>query len=105
MLSQLPVPTAGSIENVLLALSALAAMALLGRKLLHRKGGEHGEWVRKSELLLELNGLRDRIDSRFLTLSEKIERVGDSLHRRLNELESGLARVDERTRSGRKANR
>ena len=53
--------------------------------------------------------LRDKIDARFVSLGEKIEemkgelltageRRARSLHRRINELEAGLARVDERTK-------
>ena len=77
------------------------------------------EFVSKAEFRLfresverELTGLRDRIDARFLSVIEKLEQLKgellvDSERRsgavqgRVNELEAGLARVDERTRKER----
>jgi chromosome segregation ATPase len=61
------------------------------------------------DLQKEIDALRDKIDARFLGLAEKIEQLksdllaagerrSDSLHQRINRLESGLARVDERTK-------
>jgi len=61
-----------------------------------------------ADIRRELDGLRDKIDARFGNLGEKIdemktelltagERRAGGLHRRLAELEAGLARVDERT--------
>ncbi len=116
MFLQLPTPPAGSIESWLISAAAVIAMIALGKKLFVRKPPIEAEFVSKAEFRLfresverELNGLRDKIDARFLTLGEKIEemkgelltageRRGSSLHRRINELEAGLARVDERTR-------
>jgi len=49
------------------------------------------EFVTKSELHHELAAIRDKIDARFLALSEKIEHLGTSI-------EAGLARLDERTK-------
>ena len=108
-LFQIPTPPPGSIESVAVALAAIASMVLLGRKLLPRKNGEESVYLKRSEWHSELTLLRDKIDARFLNVSEKIdglkadllnaaEQRNNSLHRRLNELESGLARVDERTR-------
>jgi hypothetical protein len=92
------------------------SIALLGKKLLIRKPPIEVEFVTKDEFRLfrdsverELNSLRDRLDARFMRLGEKLEdlradllnageRRGNSLHQRINELEAGLARVDERTR-------
>ena len=67
------------------------------RDLFPRKRSDD-ELVTKTELNHELNTVRDKIDARFLTLSEKIETVGASIHTRLNKLDAGLARVDERTK-------
>jgi hypothetical protein len=116
MLSQLPSPPVGAIESWLISAAAVVAMIALGKKLFVRKPPIEAEFVSKAEFRLfresverELNGLREKIDARFLCLGEKIEemkselltageRRGSSLHRRINELETGLARVDERTR-------
>ncbi len=99
-IAQLAAPPAGAIENVALALAAIAALVLLGRKLFPR-GINTGDFVSKPEfrdLSDKVDGLRDKIDGRLVALADRVDRVGDSLHRRLNDLEAGLARVDERTR-------
>ena len=93
----------------------MVSMALLAKKLLVRKPPIEAEFTSKAEFRIfqerveqDLIGLRDKIDARFLGLGEKIEQMkgellsagerrGDSLHQRINELEAGLARVDERT--------
>jgi hypothetical protein len=114
--AQLPTLPSGAIENWLLSATAVMAIAVLARRVLARRAPEDEEFVTKAEFRLfresaerELNGLRDKIDARFLTLGERIEamksellaageRRDGSLHHRLNDLEAGLARVDERTR-------
>jgi len=91
-------------------------MIALGKKLFVRKPPIEAEFVSKAEFRIfrenvarELKVLRDKIDARFFSLGEKMEemkselltageRRGGSIHRRINELESGLARVEERTR-------
>jgi len=116
MFSQIPSPPAGAIETWLISAAAVVAMIALGKKLFVRKPPIEAEFVSKAEFRIfrenvqrEVNSLRDKIDARFLNLGEKIEemktelltageRRGSSIHRRINELESGLARVDERTR-------
>ena len=116
MFFQIPTPPAGAIESWLISAMAVVAMVVLVKNLFVRKPPIEAEFVTKSEFRVfresverELNGLRDKIDARFLSLGEKIEemkgellaageRRGSSIHRRINELESGLARVDERTR-------
>ena len=106
---QIPSPPAGAIENWLLPAAAVGSMLLLYKKLFMRKPPGEAEFVTKAEFRAELNGLREKIDARFLNLGEKIEemkgellsageRRGSSIHRRINELEAGLARVDERTK-------
>jgi hypothetical protein len=116
MLGQIPNPTTGAIESWVITAAAVASLVLLGKKLFIRKPAFEAEFVTKEEFRTfresverDLNGLRDKIDARFLNLGEKMEemkmelliageRRGGSLHRRINELESGLARVDERTK-------
>ncbi len=97
MLSQLVPPAPGQLENWLLPAVAVLSIAALIKKVFPRKRADD-EFVTKTELHHELNTVRDKIDARFLTLSEKIETVGISIHTRLNQLDAGLARVDERTK-------
>jgi len=116
MFAQIPNPPTGSIESWLITAAAVASLVLLGKKLFIRKPPIEAEFVSKAEFRTfresverDLNGLRDKIDARFLSLGEKMEtmktellvageRRGNSLHRRMNELEAGLARLDERTK-------
>lgn len=115
MLAQIPTAPPGSVESWLVAAAAVASLILLGKKLFVRKPPLEVEFVSKAEFRTfretverDLNGLRDRIDARFLTLTEKIDemksellsagqRGAGSIHRRISDLEAGLARVDERT--------
>ena len=80
-------------------------MALLFKKLFGNKVGRDvptappSDLITRTELHHELNTVRDKIDARFLTLSEKIEHLGTGIHEKLTALESALARVDERTKN------
>jgi hypothetical protein len=109
MTSQIPMPPPGSIESVALALAAIASLVALGRKVFPRRLPEPGRYVERNEFHAELNALRDKIDARFLNVAEKLDGLkadllsaadqrSSALHRRINDLESGLARVDERTK-------
>jgi hypothetical protein len=91
MLSQLPTPAPGQLENWLLPAAAVASMALLAKKLFSRKQPRSDDFITRAEFHHELTSVRDKIDARFLALSEKIEHLGNSL-------EAGLARLDERTK-------
>jgi hypothetical protein len=117
MFLQLPTLPSGAIETWLLCAAAIASLIVLAIKLFIRKPPIEAEFVSKAEFRAvresverELNGLRDKIDARFANLGEKMdemkselltagERRGGSIHRRINELEAGLARVDERTKA------
>ena len=109
MLLQLPSPTPGAIENWLLCFAAIASVFLLFKKLLlQKRAGSQSSatqapiidhpFVTKTELHHELSVAHDKLEARFLALTEKIDVLGTSLHSRLNQLEAGLARVDERTK-------
>jgi hypothetical protein len=115
-LAQLPTLPPGALETWLLCAAGVGTIAVLALKLLVRKPPIEAEFVSKSEFRLfresverELNGLRDRIDARFLSVIEKIEQLktelltdgerrSGALQQRLNQLEAGVARLDERTR-------
>jgi hypothetical protein len=96
-LSQVPAPSPGAIENWLIPAAAVASMALLFRKLFPHKRSDD-EFLTKSELHHELSSVRDKIDARFLTLAEKIETLGTTIHEKLTSVESAVARLDERTK-------
>jgi hypothetical protein len=107
MLAQLPTPAPGSIEAWLIPAAAVLSLVALGKKVFGRKatnGGGSAEsgasspFATKSELNHELTAVRDKIDARFLSLTEKIELLGNSINDRLAKLEAAVARVDERTK-------
>src|SRR2546423_1740416 len=103
MLAQLPTPPLGAIESWLLSAAAVCSMIVLPKNRSARRPPIEAESVSKVESRMsrdnvehELDGLRDKIDPRFLSLGEKIEemkselltageRRGSSLHRRINE--------------------
>lgn len=107
-LANIPTPQAGGIENVAYSLAAIASMVVLARQVFPRKIPLES-LVTRADFQADLTILRDRIDSRFLNVVEKMDTLkteilsagdqrGNALHKRINDLESGLARVDERTR-------
>ena len=98
MFLQLPTPAPGAIENWLLSFAAIASLVVLAKKLFSRKSPAEFQFVTKTEFHHELTAVRDKIDARFLALTEKLENLGTSLHITLNQVEAGLARVDERTK-------
>jgi hypothetical protein len=104
LLAQIPLPVPGSIETFLLSAAAVGSMVLLGKKLLPPKR-TGADLITRAELHHELTAVHDKIDARFLALSEKIDRLGETIQGRLtqvelrlSQVESGLARLDERTK-------
>jgi len=111
MFAQLPLAPTGAIENWLICAAAVASMTVLAKKLFVSRPTGTAEFVTQTDLHREMTSVRDKIDARFFALGEKIdelradlltagERRGDSIHKRLNQLEVNLARVDERTKGG-----
>ena len=109
--SQLPAPPSGAIENWLLSAAAVASLVALGKKLFVRKPAAELSAVEtlQTELRSDLRSLRERLDERLLAVMEKLDQVKTellaaqerqiaTLQVRLNQLESELARVDERTK-------
>jgi hypothetical protein len=91
---QIPTPPAGAIENFLITLAAIASMVVLGRKFLPRKSSDS---TAGAQVLI----LADKVASlegRMASFEAKLDHLGESIHNHLNQLEAGLARVDERTR-------
>ncbi len=109
MFAQLPSPPLGAIESWLLSAAAVLSMVVLAKKLFVRRPPIEAEFVSKIEFRMfresverELDGLRDKIDARFLSLGEKIEEMKGEL---LTAGESMSSRLDWRGwMSGRKSN-
>ena len=96
MFLQIPTPASGEIEHWLIpAATVLSVMALWKKVFPARRNDD--SFATKAELNHELGIVRDKIDARFLSLSEKLDSVGGTIHDRLGKLESAVARLDERT--------
>jgi hypothetical protein len=95
----IPTPSAEYLDHVLAAGSAfISIIALFRRAALKQLTARDSHFATKSELHESGETHRNHFDSRLLSLTEKIDHLGTGLHARLNQLESGLARVDERTK-------
>ena len=84
---------------------AVGSAFLLAKKLLGPKPAHKPEWVTRADFYAEMLATRERINATHLAILDKL----DANHRellaalerqatRMNALEAGLARVDERTR-------
>ena len=113
-----PIPAARGItgEGWAAIAGAVGSAFLLAKKLLSSKGGK-SEAINRAEFYAELMALKDDMHKDHLVLLEKLDAVHLALldkldlnHRellaglerqgtRINTLEAGLARVDERTRN------
>jgi hypothetical protein len=112
-----PIPAARGItgEGWAAIAGAVGSAFLLAKKLLSPKGGK-SEHISRAEFYAELLALKDTLHAEHLVLLEKLDASHlalleklDANHRellaalerqgsRINSLEAGLARVDERTR-------
>src|SRR5437867_3333286 len=99
MFAQLPTPPPGALETWLLCAVAILSILALVKKVFLTKSPAQPEFVTKTEFHHALDGVRDKIDARSLTLGEKIDAMAGSIHARLTRLESTVARLDERTKS------
>jgi hypothetical protein len=113
--SQFPSPRTLTGEGWAAIAGAVGSAFLLAKKLLSPKGGK-SEYMSRAEFYAELMALKDNLHREHLVLLEKLDAVHLALldkldlnHRallaelerqgtRINTLEAGLARVDERTR-------
>jgi hypothetical protein len=97
-------PEARSLSSEGTVIGVVSAAILLMKKLLSPKSGKP-ELMSRADFYAELAALKDHIHAGHLVMVEKL----DANHRellgalerqgsRINALESGLARVDERTR-------
>jgi hypothetical protein len=97
MFSQIPTPATGEIEHWLIPAAAVLSVMALWKKVFPPRRNDDS-FATKAELNHELAAIRDKIDAHFLSLTQKFESVGTTIHDRLAKLESAVARLDERTR-------
>ncbi len=90
--------------------AALGAIGVAAKKLLARKKTPAPDHLTTTQFHQELSAVRDRIAAGYLAIADKIEvshkeladhldRHALNVERRLDKLESSVARLDERTRS------
>ena len=82
--------------------SAVAAIAAAGtvlvKNIFSRKPAPKLDLVTRAEFHQGLDGLRDKLEANQRELLAALASQGRSIEQRLDRLETGLARVDERTR-------
>src|ERR1017187_924132 len=100
------IPAAPSLSGEGTVIGAVGAVALLVKKLLSSKPAKP-EPMGRADFYAELAALKDHIHAGHLAILDKLDanhrELLDALDRqasRINTLESGLARVDERTGKG-----
>src|SRR5690242_10082096 len=108
-LSQIPAPPSGAIETWLLCFAAIGSIAVLVKKLIATKPPNPPEFITRAEFYREMLGLREKIGGGFMAdrdaidqtkgyLTLTVEKQTASIHSRLSDLETLVARVDERTK-------
>ena len=103
--SPIPSPRAISGEGWAAIAGAISSAFLLARKSLSPKPASKPEPVGRGDFYAETLAIRERINATHLAILEKLDAnqrellaAVDRQATRINALESGLARVDERTR-------
>src|SRR5438093_13752420 len=102
-LAQIPAPPSGAIETWLLCFAAIASIAVLTKKLFASKPRSGPEFVTRTEFHHEVTELREKIDRGFLATRDAIDQAKDhlvvtserqtaSIHSRLKDLETLVAR-------------
>jgi hypothetical protein len=106
MLAQISSAATATAGIIVALLSAAAAVA---KKYIGRQKSKP-EYITRAEFHLSMDATRDRIGASYLALADKIEmqhnqvltkldRQGANFERRIDQLESNLARLDERSRT------
>jgi hypothetical protein len=89
--------------------AAIAGAVAITKKLLPHKAALKPEYITRAEFHESLDSMRDRIGAGHLSLSDKIDanhkelltaiaHQGETFERRIDQLETSLARIDERTK-------
>lgn len=104
MFAQIPTPRTFSIEACAAILAGIGSGIFALWKLVNRKRPDRPETISRADFYAEMLSTRERINANHLSILDKL----DGNHRellaalerqvtRINALETGLARVDERT--------
>ena len=104
MLSQIS-PTASSTEKWAAIAGIAGVVAVAAKKFFGHKPNPKPDYITRAEFHRELTAIRDRIGASYIAVAEKLDLNHKELlsaldHQvgRINDLETGLARVDERTK-------
>jgi len=92
-----------------IATAAIAGAVAITKKLLPHKTAPKPEYITRAEFHHDLDAMRDRIGASYLAMADKLDanhkqlltaiaHQGETFERRIDQLESGLARLDERTK-------
>src|SRR5438046_2781070 len=93
-------PSSNTSTETLTTFAAILASALaLAKKFFSRKPGTKPEFITRAEFHQQLDTVRDKLDARFLAVSEKLESLASNISDRLAKIEATLARIDERTKN------
>jgi hypothetical protein len=89
-----------SSPELLAALGTLAGAAALAiKKLVTRKPPKpKPEYITRAEFHHGMDSLRDRIAAGYMAVTEKIDSNHREIERRLDQLDTAVARLDERTK-------
>ena len=105
--TQIPSPRSLTSEGWAAIAGAIGSAFLLGKKLLGPKPAHKPDWVTRADFYAEMLATRERINATHLAILEKLDTnhrellaALERLATRINVLETGLARVDERTSKG-----
>lgn len=96
-------------ETYAAAAAAIAGAVVIARKLMTRKQRQKTETLSRTEFHQHMESMRNRIGASYLALTDKIDAnqkevlaalaaQAAAFEHRIDQLESGFARVDERTR-------
>ena len=103
------IPTSLPTEKWAAIAAALTAIGVAVKKFISRKQKPKADYITRPEFHQELTATRDRIGAGYLALADKLEanqkellahldRHATAFEHRLDQLEAGLARLDERTK-------
>jgi hypothetical protein len=102
MLAQITTAASATAGIIIALVTGAAAVA---KKYIGRKDPAKPEYITRAEFHREMTATRDRIGASYLAMADKLDAnhkellvAVDRQVTRINDLETGLARVDERTR-------
>src|SRR4051794_5111836 len=98
-------PSSSSATQTWAAIAGIAGVVAVAAKKFFGSKHSKPEYISRAEFHRELAAMRDRIGAGYLAVAEKLDQNHKELltaldHQitRINDLETGLARVDERTK-------